>query len=509
MVDIILGPPGTGKTTTILGLVDDALKRGVSPDRIALVTFTTRGANEAKERAVKKFKLDPKQLPYFSTLHALCFRQLGLSRSDILTGKTLFEFADYARIKVTGRAWSDDGILTGFEAGDRILFMENLSRIRRVPLREQFDVDDDRLDWSEVTRVAKALEIFKQRRGLMDFTDMLTEYVRMDNGLDIDELFVDESQDLSALQWSVVDLLARGAKRVTVAGDDDQAIYRWAGADVEHLVTMDGNVRVLGQSYRVPRNVQDLASRVISGVRMRRSKKWSARKGDNGVVSRHKSFDEVDVDTGDVLILARNNYVLTEQVVPVLKNEGVIFEVDGKSSIDRKVLRAVTTWEELRKGDEPQRLGDVREMYGYISTNTGVKRGFKQLPTYGDDPDEPVTMRDLVNTGGLLVDPLKIWHEALDRLPTEEMSYMLAARRRGEKLRGATPRVRLSTIHSAKGGEATHVVVMKEIAARTHYEMTRKGGEDDERRVFYVGITRAKERLSIVESTTARECPWI
>lgn len=506
MTKIILGPPGTGKTTTLLDLVDDALKRGVPPDRIALVTFTTRGANEAKERAMAKFNLDSKQLPFFSTLHALCYRQLGMSRSDILTGKSFFEFADYAKIRVTGRAWSDDGIFTGFEPGDRILFMENLSRIRQVSLREQYDLDDDRIDWREVERVSKALALFKQSRGLMDFTDMLNEYVRMGHAPDIDELFVDESQDLSALQWSVVELLSTNAKNVTVAGDDDQAIYRWAGADVEHLIRMDGDVRVLGQSHRVPSKVQVIANDIINGVSERRTKKWKARRA-QGTVDYQGSIDSVDVNEGDVLILARNQYVLNEHVMPALRQEGVIFEIGGKVSIDAKIMRAITTWEELRKS-EAVPLHAVREMYEYISTRTGVKHGFKTLPKYGDDGDLPVTMSDLRETGGLLVDPSRIWHEALDKLPGDEMSYILSARRRGERLRGAKPRVRVSTIHSAKGGEATHVVLMKEIAQRTWYEMQR-GGMDDERRVWYVGATRAKEKLTIVESETARSCPWL
>jgi superfamily I DNA/RNA helicase len=86
------------------------------------------------------------------------------------------------------------------------------------------------------------------------------------------------------------------------------------------------------------------------------------------------------------------------------------------------------------------------------------------------------------------------------------MSYMLAARRRGEKLR-ATPRVRLSTIHSAKGAEADHVVLMTEMARRTHKEM--ENNPDDERRVWYVGVTRAREKLTIVNSQTSQECPWV
>lgn len=506
-VEIILGSPGCGKTTALLNEVEKELEVGTPPDRIAYVTFTRKGANEAIERACKKFKLNAKQLPYFRTLHSLCFRALQLKNSDLLVGEAFKEFAEFAGVRVTGRSWSDDGMLTGFADGDRALFMENLSRIRNVPLRQQYQEHHDDLDWEYIDRVSRALIEFKMKRNLLDYTDMLTQFVAEDRDISIQKLFVDEAQDLSALQWSVVELLARSASRVVIAGDDDQAIYRWAGADVEHLINMPGDSRVLGQSYRCPPVVQNLSNRIISPVNHRRPKTWAARTGEEGVVDDSEKFYDVELEReGSILILARNRYVLKAQVAPALQAEGVVYEVDGKSSIDPEMVQAAGSWEDLRK-DRPITLGDAKRMYKFISAITGVKKGFKTLPKYGDDDDIPVTLRDLTESGGLLVNPALIWHDALDRIPKADMSYMLAARKRGEKLRGGKARVKLSTIHSAKGGEADHVVVMKEMAERTHKEMFLH--PDDERRVWYVAVTRAKHRLTLVESDTNRDCPWV
>lgn len=509
----MLGPPGTGKTTTLLNILDEELAAKTRPDRIGYVSFTQRAAEEARTRAMKRFGLKKDDLPHFRTIHSMCMRQLGMRSSDIMIGQRLNEFADWMGIEVTGRAWSDDGLITGFAKGDRMLFMENLARIRGVDLRSMYNEDDDEIEWSELDRVARGLVKYKKEHGLHDFTDMLTNFVKADIHVPLDVLLIDEAQDLSWLQWRVVFNLARPCRRIVVAGDDDQAIYRWAGADVETFINMEGRVRVLGQSWRCPKQIQDVSSDVISKVKHRREKEWAARKG-RGTVLRVNEFDEADVSnkwregspTAPVLILARNTYILREQVEPLLRDQGMVYELNGRSSISMSALHAAESWELLRAGKKIS-LEDARGMYAMITAKGNIRHGCAKLPAFGNDPGTMLSMRDmLTEAGGLLIDTNKVWHEALDRLPKDEMSYMLAARRRGEKLR-KSPRIRLSTIHSAKGAEADHVVLMTEMAFRTYRDAYRN--PDDERRVWYVGVTRARSKLTVVASQTQNECQWI
>ena len=215
-----------------------------------------------------------------------------------------------------------------------------------------------------------------------------------------------------------------------------------------------------------------------------------------------------EVDLGGeqtVLVLARNAYLIREQIEPALVAQGIVYERNGRSSLNMKALSAAESWTRLGRG-QAITVSDARVMYEYLKEKTGRKRGFKELKQFGDEVDRLVTTQDLVDHGGLMMDPSAIWSTALERLPAEDVAYMTAARRRGERLRAA-PRVRVSTIHSAKGGEADHVVLFREMAKRTHREMEEK--PEDEARVWYVAVTRAKNDITLIAPETAQSCPWI
>tara|TARA_R110000772_G_scaffold10854_3_gene34371 strand:+ start:2806 stop:4302 length:1497 start_codon:yes stop_codon:yes gene_type:complete len=486
---VILGPPGTGKTSTLLGLIEDELTNGTDSTKIGFFTFTKKAVTEGKQRAMERFELSQKDLPFFRTLHSLAFRQLGLSKESVMDAKDIRELNEVLNIRLTGGANADSGHLFGMSHDDRLAFIENLSRMRQIPLEDQWHEVDDAVGWFELERYARGLSLFKEDRLLVDYTDMLQLFLEKGEVPNFDAVFVDEAQDLSPLQWAVVRKIIKNADRVYVAGDDDQAIYKWAGADVDYLIKNATNATILEQSYRIPSAVHELASRCIGQVRSRIHKSWLPKK-ETGLVRWEPSIELIDMEKGDWLVLARTNYLL-EQIDEHCRNEGWFFEVKGRPSISESKVRAVLNWERLLTGDQLP-VSECVNLLKFIKVRNPNSLDVLEI-------DVSITLAGLRDR--FLDLPEGHWYDAFTLLSPKDISYIRAMLRRGEKIT-KEPRIRLSTIHAAKGGEATNVVLLTDITTRVYKNY--QENPDDENRVFYVGLTRAKENLYLIEPSTTR-----
>jgi len=490
----IFGPPGTGKTTTLLNMLDKALESGVPPTSIAFLAFTKKAATEAKERASARFHLDPeKDLFYFRTLHSLALNASGIRSEQVMSKEHYKELSDIISIPLVSKTSLNDDIVDKQATDHPILSLINLARLCKTSLRKQYNKSSIEFDWNTVNYVDKCYKQYKKHYELYDFTDMLQCFI---DEADIacpkfDLVFLDEAQDLSPLQWDIAHILDRNAKKMYAAGDDDQAIYRWAGADVEHFITLDGSSETLSQSYRVPRRIHRIAETIVSRISNRYPKKYNPKK-EEGSVQYISRVEDLDVSEGQWLILAQAGYILIP-VVTMLRSSGYLFTYKGHRSISAKISSAVNGWEQMRKGKSIT-LETVKDIYSFMSTGNRIKRGFKTMS--GADDSNLFNMSELQKEWGLMVGEELIWRDALDRLPEESRAYITAMLRRGEKF-NAEPRITLSTIHGSKGGESENVVVFTDLSTSADNAMS--GGNDDLHRVFYVAVTRAKDSLFIVE----------
>lgn len=493
---LIVGPPGTGKTTSLLRIVELFLMQGTSASNICFVAFTRKAANEARDRAMEKFGLTPDEIPWFRTLHSLAFKQLGMRREHIMGLPDYFEIANKLGLYITMKGVNEDGTISGLSKGDRLFFMESMARATMTDLRTYWEasVTQEDINWYELKQVGDSIRRYKEAKGKYDFTDIIELFVKQGDIPKVNYLIVDEAQDLTAMQWLAVEAISKNAKETYIAGDDDQAIFRWAGADVDKFIKLDANVEVLPQSWRVPAVIQNVANKVINRVSNRISKDWKPAIDKKGSVSYVGDVSSIDMSKGTWYLLARNVYLL-EQYVEYCKRQGYVYESITEVKLKARILRAIKLWEALRRGEKIT-VPSAIEVYEFLGSRTGVEYGKKKV-LEREDETSMVSIQDLQDKFGLLT--TEIWHQALDRIPSDQRSYLVAALKRGESLNHEA-RIKINTIHGVKGGEADNVVLITDMAARTfkEYELN----EDDEHRVWYVGITRAKENLYVIHPST-------
>ena len=497
MIKTIFGPPGTGKTTTLIRIVKDEIERGTPPDRIAFVSFSRKAAEEARDRAASELGISQEQMVWFRTLHSMAFQCLGMNTRDVLKGQDYNKLGDLVGLEFTSNAsvsMADGALYAQGRSGDAYLGMIQQARVREVSLEQQFnDTADWRLHYQQARVIKDAVEAYKKVYGKKDFVDMIEDFIEEGKSPSFDVLIVDEAQDLSPLQWRMVhEVLKPNAKRVYFAGDDDQCIYSWMGVNVRDFLRASDEKQVLQQSYRIPSSVHDLAAGLIERVDIRQTKLWNPTEH-RGTVVWHRDIMDVDIQTGEWLILARTNYI-ANKVANDLREEGYLFWREGSGwSISPNVLFGIEVWLRLCKG-EYLSATELEKFSKQLRKEVVSKAGKKILGSL--DSEVTYTLQDLIEKCDLEANSSTPWHDVI-KVSERERIYISSVRRRGEKILTAKPRVKISTIHKAKGGEADNVLLLLDSSKAC----VESPDQDSEIRTFYVGMTRAKKALHIVEST--------
>ncbi|MCA9064028.1 MAG: UvrD-helicase domain-containing protein [Planctomycetaceae bacterium] len=372
---LVLAGAGTGKTRVITYRMANLIAHGIRPDRILSVTFTNKAAREMRERTAHLLGKRMKQKPLVSTFHAYCVRVL---RDDIDSLGYPKTFAIYDRGDQESAART---ALRDIRLGDGAMkpgdLLNRISRwkmagIRETQASEFIESDFDQLASMAYRRYQKQL----RAAGAVDFDDLLLlagrlfaehpEVLRKHQSR-FDHVQIDEYQDTNGIQFQLVEKLVKPHRNLCVVGDDDQSIYGWRGAEVEHIINFGRHfegTRVvrLENNYRCTDSILDFANRLVRHNQNRHDKTLIAHKKSGSPVRMFAYDDESQEAESVVNEIA---YLISELRVPP-RHFAILFRTNEQPRVFEQELRKQKVPYTLVGGQSFFDRREIRDILSYL-----------------------------------------------------------------------------------------------------------------------------------------------
>ena len=473
-VKVLLSQAGSGKTRRLIEEVSKELEVR-RPEELAFVTFTRKGAEEGLHRVCSKLMLEPDDLPYFRTLHSLTFHALNYKANQMFGRLDQRKFNKEFGYTVN-RCEVDTGKVMPTRDSKYLDFYD-LERSGALTSRQLAEAD---IEIGYYRQLVRKYEEYKSRQHLVDFFDCLIKYVQEGDSLPVKVAMIDECQDITALQWRVIEKAFSRAEKIIIAGDENQSIYSYSGARPDFLIDFAKRFPVehLSVSYRIPQSVYRLAKAIVGFIGDKTDKPFEPRKENpEGSITQISSIERLknfireedsaeDRSEAQWYILARNNRFLEEPKQLLEENLIPYWTADG-FFMGGAIMQRIKDYEGFR-------------LEGY--SNPAKKEKFqKQFGIY--DFSMPFTETNLFTEGRKWVYASYIEKYGLDKL---------------EQMCKWNPQILVSTIHHVKGGEALNVAIMLDTTRKTKGNVFKD--IDEELRVLYVGVTRTKRNLFLIDS---------
>jgi DNA helicase-2/ATP-dependent DNA helicase PcrA len=578
---LVLAGAGSGKTRVITHRLAHLVVGGADPRTIVAVTFTNKAAGEMRDRA--QVLLNGRPLSGFvGTFHSWCLRLLRRrAREAGLPAR--FSIADSAdQLALIKEAMAElslsEQVLPPNAVRARISQAKNA-----LVTAERFAALETDYAGERIAGVYALYEKKLAATGALDFDDLIARSVRLLSGNPallaeerrrVRHLLIDEYQDTNSSQDALVKLLGEGADSLCAVGDEDQAIYRWRGAEVEHILRFDtdfpgAKVVPLERNYRSTSRILAAASGLVSRNRRRRDKRLLADRGEGAAVRLWRfEEDRAEVDAvareisesrfppGEIAILYRTNAQSRPFEEELVRRRVPYVVVGGMKFYERAEVKDVLAY--LRLAVRPQDDLAFRRVVNVPARGIGAatldrltaasrEAGRSLWEVSGEAPgltERAKTalarfrsiVEDLLGKAGTWTPSALLDHvlsstgyaalyegseDREDVARRENIRELLSSAREFERRNGEDATVAeyldtvalatdadavesgravtLSTLHAAKGLEFSAVFVAGlEEGYLPHGQSSEDEEElEEERRLLYVGMTRAKDSLTL------------
>ncbi|MDG2267409.1 MAG: AAA family ATPase [Alphaproteobacteria bacterium] len=534
----VFGPPGTGKTSFLIrqikfrltGKLYDTSNKledtctSISADKIGYFSFTKEAIRVAKQKMVEECDVDYSDLEYFRTMHSLGYEAQSFNSETLLTQEDLqacFEKAGYAHVEMT------DGELNGkVEIKDPTLHLINYAKSRMMTLQEAFNKRPINEDFNDIKRKNEYIKKHCDLRGKKSFAEMIpiTHKAIKNNAFKkIKYLFIDEAQDLSTRQFEFIKIMASlcDLEQLWIAGDDDQAIYSFNGADVKKFIEFKCNEKIiLDQSFRVPKKGHEYLEEICHKIKFRESKIYKYRDGDEGKFNRDfyseditQYLTQIAQSDRSFLFTARNNYLLTS-IKDDLKDNHIEYRSKDYLPPIYEFKEAVIQLKLIQANDKIP-IGDYLNVLKRIEAKTKLDKNPGGIKNYGHqkeiedrikiEPDARIGLEEMKANMRFM----KPWDQMFNLLEPVDIS-ILKQHEKNNTL-DKKPNITVDTFHGVKGSEYDNVFAYKQVTRvqedcmNSNVDMR---ASDDEWRAYYVGCSRHKKSLTIIPHPNSRGCQY-
>ncbi len=508
----IVGPPGTGKTTEILRLMSAACSK-YDFSKIGASSLTKSAVQEMRSRVAGAANVEGAVNKNIKTMHSHGFHLLGLQKGRVAEANVAEwneaypEHAISSRLLSSAASKAEESSVYASRVNSSQAtradeaFMEiSLNRLRMVPQemwKQQYQRDLYAL-WHS----------WMLYNDYVDYTGMLEQVLKKRLMPDIDVLFVDEAQDMSPLQCEITKMWSEKTEATIYAGDYQQAIFRFAGASPEVFLNLEHTwPKHLEQSYRVPKEVLKHAMVIAGRISDCETFEYRPRKGEDGQNFGMCGTPDLALD-GSHMIICRYRAQVAEWA-EYLKERGIPFKNDfrptetlwnpcasklwGWASIYMRLLSGmsirgrelstllanVKVAGNVERGSKDNILASIDSTRNYNLFNLDTVKGLDKSFAIVDKPIDDVFKRSKV-----------VAHSLLEKLWDNPSSIT------------QQPKVTLGTIHSVKGGEADNVwieaMMRSPQLSRIRNSRNKEEANNDELRIAYVAVTRARRRVGFI-----------
>ncbi len=550
---IILAGAGSGKTRVLTYKVIYLINSlGVDPQNILMVTFTNKAASEMRERIQKLANQDDK--PTIGTFHSLCARILRIEGKNIGYSEvfTIYDTQDsidaikeaMQRANISTKDFKPHSVHGTISSAKNQLineleylnlargyFQENVAKI--YPFYQRVLKENNALDFDDL--ILKTIELFEKNPEVLEKYQNKFEYI-----------LVDEYQDTNQAQYILTKMLSKKWNNICVVGDFSQSIYSFRGANFQNLITFKNDFKgvvtfSLSQNYRSTQTILDSAFGVISkNTSHPVLKLWT--KNDAGekiiVYEANNEHNEAEfiisqiinlgIDPKDVAVLYRTN-AQSRVIEEVFIHHGVPYVlVGGTRFYERKEVKDILAY--LRTIDNEkdnvsfrriEKLGKTRlkkfmdfvenlnkDNIETINLLDKVLEATDYLSLYDPkDEDDRERLENIKELRSVAIEfpELSSFLENVSLVEQEQLPDLprLPQGKAGHPVKNGKPNaVTLMTLHGAKGLEFPYVFMigMEEGIFPHSRSLMEKSELEEERRLCYVGITRAKQRLFLTYS---------